>query len=206
MSYLCKNDNAMTKNVTFNGTIFKENEATQAILKIGAECIKSLNMVSVDDHDWCLSIVNNLLIMKPWNNGIINNISEIRVQFCPSDLDEHYVTYILDGVETLLCRYRRVIKCPTTYLEAGIVWDEFMSVWVDEVVNRINVSPLETLAEKRIRVTEAGISHDRIYANNPGGCEQFVAPIMGKTLTDIKFIDKHKINPRRSQYVNVSRR
>ena len=190
------------RNVIFNGTIFKENEATQAILKIAADCITSLNMVSVDDRDWCLSIENNLLIMKPWNNGIINNISEINIRFCPNDLDEHYITYMMDGVQTLY-RYRRVTKCPTTYLEAGIVWDDFITVWVDEVVNHINVAPLETLAEKRLKVTEAGLLHDRIYANNPDGCEKLIAPIMGKSLEDIKFLDKHKVDARRSQYVNV---
>ena len=62
---------------------------------------------------------------------------------------------------------------------------------------------MDTIKLKQIKVIKAGIYNDRIYTDKDNCVSKLVNPIMGKSLSDIEFIDKRKPDIRKSSYITT---
>lgn len=62
---------------------------------------------------------------------------------------------------------------------------------------------MRTLTQLQRNVFKRGLHNDRIYADCKKDLCRFLEPIIGKNISDIKFKDKKKHPPRRSQYITT---
>lgn len=62
---------------------------------------------------------------------------------------------------------------------------------------------MRTITQLQRQVFKRGFKNDIVYVKREYSLCTFVEPIMGKTLQDIKFTDKHKPDIHRSQYITT---
>lgn len=62
---------------------------------------------------------------------------------------------------------------------------------------------MQTITQLQRNVFKRGLHNDRIYADCKSDICRFLEPIMGKVISDIKFKDKQKHPPRRSEYITT---
>jgi hypothetical protein len=141
----------------------EKHQAQEFIISIIQKCISGMDTFTSDNGTlWELSIAdyyscNKHLVLKSKEPVQLKCglVKEILVWFCSDDYDVLSIEYIFAD-DT----YREVeekeflfeVKCPTTELEGMILWDEFITTHVEEIIN-CNVKSI--MANTEVPWTEA---------------------------------------------------